>query len=218
MRSDPDVAALRAEVGIADVLANCAGYVTHGTVLDCDENVWDASSRQHQCALHASDDSRVPPCMLERKCRVDREHCVLRVIGSGYPTAASTARLAVIALTKSVAIDFVGRNIRVNAICPGEHRYAVDQRTHGGDGPQVWYKLEAVRQTYIDNQLNKRLGTSEEVAFAAVSGIRRSRQYHRTHSLRGWRSGPLIPTTMNPTHFDFCRARPCCRHSSAVSC
>jgi NADP-dependent 3-hydroxy acid dehydrogenase YdfG len=38
-----DVADFAAEVGSIDVLFNCAGYVHHGSILDCEENDWDFS-------------------------------------------------------------------------------------------------------------------------------------------------------------------------------
>ena len=31
------------EIGVLDVLFNCAGYVHHGTILECDEDAWDFS-------------------------------------------------------------------------------------------------------------------------------------------------------------------------------
>ena len=34
---------IRAELGSPDVLVNCAGYVHHGSVLDCSEQDWDFS-------------------------------------------------------------------------------------------------------------------------------------------------------------------------------
>ena len=35
------VAAAAAEIGAVDVLFNCAGFVHHGSILDCDEAAWD---------------------------------------------------------------------------------------------------------------------------------------------------------------------------------
>src|SRR5690606_4301265 len=37
------IEALAGELGAVDVLMNVAGYVHHGTVLDCDEKAWDFS-------------------------------------------------------------------------------------------------------------------------------------------------------------------------------
>ncbi len=169
VRSDSDVAALRAEVGIADVLANCAGWVTHGTVLDCDESAWDVSFDINVRSMHRMIRAFLPG-MLERQAGsiVNIASCASSV--KGYPNRYiyGTTKGAVIALTKSVAIDFAGQNIRSNAICPGaidspsiNERMAETARKSG-------QPLATVRQTYIDKQLNKRLGTSEEVAFAAV--------------------------------------------------
>jgi len=41
--SDAEVAAAAEEVGAVDVLFNCAGYVAHGSLLECDERDWDFS-------------------------------------------------------------------------------------------------------------------------------------------------------------------------------
>ena len=35
------IGTLVSQLGLVDVLFNCAGYVHHGTTLDCDENEWD---------------------------------------------------------------------------------------------------------------------------------------------------------------------------------
>ena len=37
---DRDAVAALADAGPFDVLVNCAGYVAHGTILDCDEEGW----------------------------------------------------------------------------------------------------------------------------------------------------------------------------------
>jgi 2-keto-3-deoxy-L-fuconate dehydrogenase len=50
-----DAAAVTAAVGAAgriDVLFNCAGFVHHGTILDCDEEAWDFSMRLNMTAMY----------------------------------------------------------------------------------------------------------------------------------------------------------------------
>ncbi len=70
-------------------------------------------------------------------------------------------KAAVIGLTKAVAIDFVKRGIRCNAVCPG----TIDTPSLGeriaafGDG------LKA-RADFIARQPMGRLGTAEEIARA----------------------------------------------------
>src|SRR5687767_7902778 len=41
-----------AEVGGSDILVNCAGYVHHGTVLDCSERDWDFSFDLNVKSMH----------------------------------------------------------------------------------------------------------------------------------------------------------------------
>src|ERR1700746_2313026 len=43
VRNSHDVNQISQEVGAIDVLFNCAGFVHHGTVLDCSEKDWDFS-------------------------------------------------------------------------------------------------------------------------------------------------------------------------------
>src|SRR5690242_17947016 len=43
VRNTRDVDSLAAELGALDVLFNCAGFVHHGTVLECSEQDWDFS-------------------------------------------------------------------------------------------------------------------------------------------------------------------------------
>src|SRR3954447_24555966 len=43
VRDDAAIQALVSETGTVDVLFNCAGWVHHGTILDCPEADWDLS-------------------------------------------------------------------------------------------------------------------------------------------------------------------------------
>jgi 2-keto-3-deoxy-L-fuconate dehydrogenase len=69
----------------------------------------------------------------------------------------------VIGLTKSVAIDFITRGIRCNAICPGTV-----------DTPSLQQRLadtgdyEAARKAFNARQPMGRLGTAEEIAAMAL--------------------------------------------------
>jgi 2-keto-3-deoxy-L-fuconate dehydrogenase len=79
-----------------------------------------------------------------------------------------TTKAAVIGMTKSVAADFVTKNIRCNAICPGtvespslRQRIAA-QATAGGQSP------EAVEAAFIARQPMGRLGKASEIAALAV--------------------------------------------------
>ncbi len=169
VRSEGDVATLQHEVGTADVLVNCAGYVTHGTVLDCDESTWDASFDINVRGMHRAIRAFLPG-MLERRAGsiVNIASCASSVKGIRNRYVYGTTKGAVIALTKSVAIDFVARGVRVNAICPGAiDSPSINERMRA-TAAATGQTYEAVRKTYVDAQLNGRLGTCEEVAWLAV--------------------------------------------------
>lgn len=169
VRSDADVAALLARVGAADILVNCAGFVSHGTVLDADEALWDKSFDINVRGMHRTIKAFLPG-MLERGAGsiLNIASCASSVRGIRNRYIYGTTKGAVIALTKAVAIDFVDRQIRVNAICPG----AVESPSMMGRIATVAQRLgqpvDVVRKTYTDQQLNGRFVTAEEVACAAV--------------------------------------------------
>ena len=73
------------------------------------------------------------------------------------------SKAAIVGLTKSVAVDFVSRGIRCNAICPGTvDTPSLHQRMKAtGD-------YEAAHRAFIARQPMGRLGTAEEVALLAL--------------------------------------------------
>ena len=131
VRSSEAVAALAREVGPIDVLFNCAGFVHHGTILDCTEGDWDFSFDLNVKSMHRTIRAFLPG-MLEKGggsiVNVASAASSVRGIPNRYLYGASKA--AVIGLTKAVAADFIRRGIRCNAICPGTVREPVARPAH----------------------------------------------------------------------------------------
>ena len=76
-------------------------------------------------------------------------------------------KAAVVGLTKAVAIDFIGKGIRCNCICPGTiETPSLDERVKAL-GAQVGGEDKA-RTMFIERQPLGRLGTAEEMAHIAV--------------------------------------------------
>jgi 2-keto-3-deoxy-L-fuconate dehydrogenase len=162
------VAALAARIGAVDVLFNCAGYVHHGTILDCTERDWDVSFD-----LNVKGAWRVTraflPAMLEAGggSIVTVASVASSIIGAPNRFVYGTTKAALIGFTKALSADFVGRGIRANAICPGtvdspslRARIAA-QAGPGGD-------VEAVRAAFVARQPMGRIATPEEIAALAV--------------------------------------------------
>jgi 2-dehydro-3-deoxy-L-fuconate 4-dehydrogenase len=163
--TDPDeIAEVAAEVQQLDVLFNCAGYVHHGTILECDERAWALSVELNVTSMYRLIRALLPG-MLDRGggSIVNVASVASSVKGVPVRCAYGASKAAVIGLTKSVAIDFVGRGIRCNAICPGTVQSpSLDDRIRAADDP------EEARRAFIARQPMGRLGTPEEIAALAV--------------------------------------------------
>lgn len=169
VRSTEEIAALARDVGPIDVLFNCAGYVHHGTILDCTEGDWDFSFDLNVKSMHRTIRAFLPG-MLEKGggsiVNVASAASSVRGIPNRYLYGASKA--AVIGLTKAVAADFIRRGIRCNAICPATvESPSLDQRI-AALAQQSGQSVEAVRKAFIDRQPMGRIGRPEEVAALAV--------------------------------------------------
>jgi len=81
--------------------------------------------------------------------------------GTAGGSAYSASKGGVVILTKSMAIDYAGRGIRVNAVCPG---FIDTPMTDGVFGPG----LEEIKAGAIAEHKLRRLGRPEEIAGAAA--------------------------------------------------
>lgn len=163
------IAALAEKTGPLDILVNCAGYVHHGTILDCSDADFDFSVNLNVKAMHRMIRANLPAMLAKGGGSIINIASVassMRGVPNRYVYGATKA--AVIGLTKAVAIDFISKGIRVNAICPGtvqspslDDRIASQAKTSGRT-------VDAVRQAFIDRQPMGRLGTAEEIAALAV--------------------------------------------------
>jgi 2-keto-3-deoxy-L-fuconate dehydrogenase len=169
VRSKEDIDALSRDAGPIDILVNAAGYVAQGTILDCDEDDWHRSFQINVTSMHRMIRTFLPGMIARRRGSiVNIASCASSVRGIPDRYVYGATKGAVIALTKSVAIDFVRSGVRVNAVCPG----AVDSPSFRERMAQIADRTgrtyEEVRGAMMDRQLNGRLGTTEEVAWLAL--------------------------------------------------
>lgn len=168
-RSTAQVNALAKEVGPIDILVNCAGFVHHGTVLDCTDEEWDFAFDLNVRSMHRTIKAFLPGMLEKRKgsiVNIASGASSVRGIPNRY--VYGTTKAAVIGLTKAVAADFIRRGIRANAICPGTiESPSLDQRI-ATQAKESGKSLDEVRQAFIDRQPMARLGTPQEIAWLAV--------------------------------------------------
>jgi 2-keto-3-deoxy-L-fuconate dehydrogenase len=167
--SNEGVEQLVAEAGSFDILVNAAGFVHHGTILECSDKDWDFSFDLNVRSMHRTIKA-VLPGMLEkgRGAIVNIASGASSVRGIPNRYVYGTTKAAVIGLTKAVAADFIKRGVRANAICPGTIQSpSLDERI-AAQAESSGQSLDTVRQAFVDRQPMGRLGTAEEVAALAV--------------------------------------------------
>jgi 2-keto-3-deoxy-L-fuconate dehydrogenase len=143
-----------------DVLFNCAGFVHHGTILDCTPKDWEFSFNLNVRAMYVTIRAALPR-MLERGGGSIINMASVASSLKGLPNrfAYGASKAAVIGLTKAIAADFVGRGIRCNAIAPGTvDTPSLAQRINAFPDP-----VEA-RRAFIARQPMGRLAKPEEIA------------------------------------------------------
>ena len=164
VRDTASVASAVAVAGTVDVLFNCAGFVHHGTVLDCTEAELDFAYELNVKAMVRTIRAVLPGMLTQGAGSIINMASVASSI-KGVPVRCvyGTTKAAVIGLTKSVAADFVGRGIRCNAICPGTvETPSLEERLKAqGD-------YEKTRAAFIARQPIGRIGRPEEIADLVV--------------------------------------------------
>jgi 2-keto-3-deoxy-L-fuconate dehydrogenase len=169
IRSTEAIAAYAASIGPVDILVNAAGFVHHGTALECSDVEFDFSFDLNVKSMHRTIRAWLPGMLAQGRgsiVNVASGASSVRGIPNRYVYGASKA--AVIGLTKAVAADFIKKGVRANAICPGTVQSpSLDDRI-ASQAKASGQSVEAVRQAFIDRQPMGRLGTAEEIAHLAV--------------------------------------------------
>jgi 2-keto-3-deoxy-L-fuconate dehydrogenase len=161
--TDPSaILALRDRIGGVDVLFNCAGFVDHGTILDCDEATWARAFELNVTSMMRTMRAFLPGMVAKGSGSIiNMASVVSSIVAAPNRFVYGATKAAVIGMTKSVAADFV--TVRVNAICPGtvDSPSLHDRMRAQGD-------YEAARAAFIARQPMGRIGTPQEVAALAV--------------------------------------------------
>ena len=167
--SSAEVTALAAELGAIDVLFNCAGYVHHGAILDCDEEAWKFSFDLNVGSMYRTIRAFLPAMLANGGGSIiNMASAASSIKGVPVRFAYGTTKAAVIGLTKSISADYVAQGIRCNAICPGTvespslRGRIADQASTSGKSD------EDIRKMFVARQPIGRVGKAEEIAALAV--------------------------------------------------
>jgi len=158
------VDAAEQSIGRIDVLFNCAGFVHHGSILECPPEAWAFSIELNLTSMYRMIRAFLPRMLASGGGSVINMSSVASSVhGAPNRCVYGATKAGVIGLTKSVAADFVARGIRCNAICPGTvETPSLEGRINAFADPV------AARADFIKRQPMGRLGTAQEIAALAV--------------------------------------------------
>ena len=147
-----------------DVLFNAVGFVHHGTILECEEDAWDFSNIVNVKSMYFMCKA-ILPLMIKQNSGsiVNVSSCASSLKGFPNRFVYGTTKGAVIGLTKSIAADFVKKNIRCNSIAPGTV-FSPSWQDRVNQSPDP---VQA-KKDFIARQPMGRLGTAEEIAAIAI--------------------------------------------------
>jgi len=164
VRSGTSAVSLAEELGVLDILFNCAGYVHQGDIFACTPEDWERSFDINVTSMYRTCQAFLPAMLTRgRGSIINISSIVSSLKGAPSRFAYGTTKAAVIGLTKAIAADFVGKGIRCNAICPGTT-----------DTPSLAERMVALgdvvkaREAFSARQPMGRLGTPGEIADLAV--------------------------------------------------
>lgn len=149
------------ELGLPNVLVNNAATNPHfGPLIDADEAAWDKTFE-----VNLKGYFHMAQRVIRRLMNADKPGSIINVTSVAGMNAApmqgvyGMTKAAVISMTKTLAVELGGANIRLNAIAPG----LVDTRF-----ASVLVNNEDLRSFFTDRAALKRYAQPEEIAGAAV--------------------------------------------------
>ncbi len=145
--------------GAIHFLCNSAGLQTYGTVETTSEDTWDQTLGVNLKGIFLVSKFCIPEIKKQGSGAVVNITSVQGLQCQPNVSAYAASKGGVIALTRSMALDYASHNIRVNCICPGSIdtpllRYGAAQ--HG--------KLDEVLQEWGRHHPIGRIGKPEEIA------------------------------------------------------
>ncbi len=162
-QADADAAAALAQFGRIDVLMTAAGFSCGGTVLTTALEDWDAVVRANLGGTWLWARAVLPAMQSVRSGSIITVASQLARAGGRNSRAYIAAKGAILSLTRTMALDFAGDGVRVNAILPGAIETPLLARSFVRSAMP-----DAVREASRARHPMGRFGHAGEVAEAAL--------------------------------------------------
>jgi NAD(P)-dependent dehydrogenase (short-subunit alcohol dehydrogenase family) len=163
------VKAAIADFGRIDVLDNNVGIAEVGGVVELSEEAWDKVLAVNLKSAFLTMKHVIPLMLVQGGGSIINISSVAAIRYTGVPYATYYASKAALShLTRTTAVEYAGKKVRVNAILPGlmqtpmvEHSAGLAKSYAGGDVEEMWKKRAAQVPMGIG-------GSAWDVAWAAV--------------------------------------------------
>jgi NAD(P)-dependent dehydrogenase (short-subunit alcohol dehydrogenase family) len=144
--------------GSVDFLINNAGIQRYGTVTETSTDEWDLVMNINLKSFYLCAKYAIPSMQKKQSGAIINVASVQAFLSQQKVAAYTTAKSAILGLTRSIAVDYAP-HIRCVAVCPG----TIDTPMLR-DSIALSPDPDEVMQECIDMHLTKRIGTPEEVA------------------------------------------------------
>lgn len=149
---------IQSHFGSIDYLVNNAGIQRYGSVTETTSSEWDLVMNTNLKSFFLCSKYAIPHMLKNNKGVVINISSVQAFVSQQNVSAYTTAKTAILGLTRSIAVDYAP-NIRCVAVCPG----TIDTPMLR-DAIALSPDPASVLDECIDMHLTKRIGTPEEVA------------------------------------------------------
>ncbi len=146
-----------------DVLCHAVGFVHHGTIEDCSPGDWRKTMSITLDSAYNVLGAGIPAMKAHGGSIITIASLASSIKGYPFRAAYGAAKAGVIGLTKAIAADYIGYNIRANAVCPGTV-----------DSPSLRDRIDTLAtkmgnqddayRFFISRQASGRFGTPDEIA------------------------------------------------------
>ncbi|NIN63180.1 MAG: glucose 1-dehydrogenase [Anaerolineae bacterium] len=152
-----------ARLGGLDVLVNCVGIIRRATVLETTEADWDQVMSVNVKSVFLLSKYTIPIMAEAGGGAIINVSSGWGLVGGPRAASYCASKGAVVQLTKSMALDHGGQNIRVNCICPGD----TDTPMLRDEARQLGETTDQFLADAAERPLG-RIGTPEDIARAAL--------------------------------------------------
>ena len=142
------VAKAKETFGRIDILFNNAGILEGGTVVTTSEEVWDRTMNINVKGVYLASKFAVPLMAKHGGGSVINNSSVLGMVGMENCMAYNASKGAIRQITRSMALDHAGDNIRVNSVCPGYIKTKMDPEFMGNP-PDAEEQLDKIAADMI---------------------------------------------------------------------